>query len=159
MTESTFTLKASRLLVVVGFALLVGLPATGLSASTSDNVSEEVEPNDFCPGRIDFELFGGTKIGRISTPSDVDCFTPRAVRPGKELRAQLTPPPGRDYDVVIIGDGDRVLASNHRGPGEKEEVRFKNETSLNKTYRLRVFSFDGSFSAEQTYTLTVDKMI
>jgi hypothetical protein len=125
------------------------------------SVVTEREPNDVCPGAPhDFgSTEGGTGIGWISTPEDVDCWTPRSVRPGKELKAVLQPPPGKDYDVQIVDESGNVLASNHRGPGEAEEVRAKNPSQCcNRQFRLRVFSFDGSSSATESYTLKVDKV-
>jgi hypothetical protein len=125
-----------------------------------ESVVTEREPNDVCPDRHDFgSTEGGTGVGWISTPDDVDCWTPRSVRPGKDLRAVLEPPPGKDYDVQIVDEIGNVLASNHRGPGEKEEVRAKNPSQCcNRQFRLRVFSFDGSFSPTESYTLKVDKV-
>jgi hypothetical protein len=125
------------------------------------SVVTEREPNDVCPGAPhDFgSTEGGTGRGWISTPDDVDCWTPRSVRPGKELKAVLQPPPGKDYDVQIVDEGGNVLASNHRGPGEAEEVRARNPSQCcNRQFRLRVFSFDGSSSATESYTLKVDKV-
>jgi hypothetical protein len=125
------------------------------------SVVTEREPNDVCPGAPhDFgSTEGGTGRGWISTPDDVDCWTPRSVRPGKELKAVLQPPPGKDYDVQIVDEGGNVLASNHRGPGEAEEVRARNPSQCcNRQFRLRVFSFDGSSSATESYTLRVDKV-
>lgn len=125
------------------------------------SVVTEREPNDVCPGGLhDFgSVDGGTGIGWISTAGDVDCWTPRSVRPGKELRAVLQPPPGKDYDVQIVDENGNVLAHNHRGPGEAEEVRAKNPSQCcNRQFRLKVFSFDGSFSPTDSYTLKVDKV-
>jgi hypothetical protein len=66
---------------------------------------------------------------------------------------------GNFTGVVIVDENDNVIARNHRGPGEAEEVRARNPSSCcNRQFRLRVFSFDGSSSASESYTLKVDKV-
>jgi hypothetical protein len=122
----------------------------------------ETEPNDdgTMVHTIIGSILGGSLRGVVSSAGDVDYASTHALLPGKELSVSLTVPSGKDYDVQLLDyDNLTVLASAHAGAGSKESIKFKNNTNSSNSYKLRVFSYDGSFSTTATYTLTVGKTI
>lgn len=133
----------------------------GGSTSTS-TIPMETEPNDdgSMVHTIIGSILGGSMRGTIGTASDVDYASTHAILPGKELSVSLSVPAGKDYDLQVLDyDGLNVLASRHAGAGSTESIKFKNTTNSSNSYKLRVFSHDGSFSETATYTLTVGKTI
>jgi hypothetical protein len=134
----------------------------GGSTSTSTTIPMETEPNDdgTMVHTIIGSILGGSLRGTISTAADVDYASTHAFLPGKELSVSLAVPAGKDYDLQVLDyDGLNVLASAHAGAGSTESIKFKNNTNSSASYKLRVFSYDGSFSETATYTLTVGKTI
>jgi hypothetical protein len=144
------------------FQMKNGQKTTSGGGSTSTTIPMETEPNDdgTMVHTIIGSILGGSIRGVISSATDVDYASTHAILPGKELSVSLTVPAGKDYDVQILDyDNLTVLASAHAGAGSKESIRYKNPTNSSNSYKLRVISYDGSFSETATYTLTVGKTI
>ena len=122
----------------------------------------EKEPNDnpaLASDVIGTAAKGGGRQGFISSATDNDYFLTYAVPAGKTFTVHLGASYPRDYDVQLLAsDGVTVLAHNHQQAGMGETITYTNQTSTSQTYKLRVFSYDGSYSATSLYTLIVGKV-
>lgn len=121
----------------------------------------EVEPNNdpaLATQVIGTAEAGGGLQGTISSATDNDYYLTYAVPAGKQFTVHLAMSYSKDYDVQILAsDGITVLASNHQGAGMSETLTLRNSSLTSQTYKLRVFSADGSFSTTSPYTLIVGK--
>jgi hypothetical protein len=162
-------LSASNRLSILGsLALLVAAGAVGCSSPvgspddaslspmskkrTATTSAWETEPNNDPATTTD--VINGGKSGHISTAADNDYFVTVAVLPGKVLTVNLAMPYAKDYDVqVLASDGVTLVASNHQGAGVSETIYVTNTSSTSQTYKLRVFSADGTSSTTSPYTL------
>jgi hypothetical protein len=166
--------SATRLSLLGSLAMLLAASIVGCTSPTAapDDTSAtpmskkgtqtatsvwETEPNNdpaLASDVIGTSTQSGGRMGYISTASDNDYYLTASIPAGKVLTVNLAMPMNMDYDVQILAnDGVTVLASDHRGAGISETLRLTNLTSSSQTYKLRVFSANGSFSAISPYTL------
>ncbi|MBM4319670.1 MAG: trypsin-like serine protease [Deltaproteobacteria bacterium] len=112
----------------------------------------EDEPNDVKQqaNRLDSPCsFAGT-IGRRG---DVDWY--RVVVPGgATLQVDLTVPMARDYDLVLYDSSSSRLAAGENDEGEAESLIHQNSSTRKRVLYLKVFGFEGSYTAEERYRLT-----
>jgi hypothetical protein len=138
-----------------------GSPLLKGGKSTTTTTAWEVEPNDtpaLGTSVIGTASAGGGRQGTISSATDNDYYLTYAVPAGKQFMVNLAMPYAKDYDVQILAnDGITVLASNHQGPGMSETLTLRNTSTTAQTYKIRIFSADGSFSTTSPYTLIVGK--
>lgn len=138
-----------------------GAPLLKGKSTPTTTTAFEVEPNNdpaLATSVIGTAAAGGGRQGTISSATDNDYYLTYAVPAGKQFTVHLGASYPRDYDVQILAsDGITVLASNHQGPGMGETVTLRNTSTSSQTYKLRVFSADGSFSTTSFYTLIVSQ--
>jgi hypothetical protein len=148
---------------IVGCGSPVSAPddtsATSMSKKATRSTTSvwETEPNNdpaLASDVIGTSSQSGARMGTISAAGDNDYYLTASIPAGKVLLVNLAMPMNMDYDVQILaGDGVTVLASDHREAGISETLRLTNLTSSSQTYKLRVFSANGSFSTVSPYTL------
>ena len=103
-----------------------------------------------------------TKTGKIDHPYDRDYYYVTATS-NEKVTAYLTSPTGKKYDVEIY---DNRCTTNTQSTSEYMDgwvddgtsyATIKGQTSSSVRYCIRVGSYDGSFSYDDTYTLVVYK--
>jgi len=170
MNMNRFSLFGSLAILLTAGIVGCSSPVDNSSASTpllkgknppTTTTAWEVEPNNdpaLATSVIGTAAAGGGLQGTISSATDNDYYLTYAVPAGKQFTVHLAMPYSKDYDVQILAsDGITVLASNHQGAGMSETLTLKNSSSSSQTYKLRIFSADGSFSTTSPYTLIVGK--
>lgn len=89
----------------------------------------------------------------IGTSTDVDWFKFTLTSTQKNIRVTLSNLPF-DYDMQLYRN-NTLLATSQNG-GTTNEVIVRNNTSTSGTYYVRVYGYNGAFSATQCYTLLVE---
>ncbi len=88
----------------------------------------------------------------IGTSTDVDWFKFTLTSTEKNIKVTLSNLPF-DYDVQLYRN-NTLLATSQNG-GTASEVIIRNNTSTSGTYYVKVYGYNGAYSATQCYTLLV----
>nr|MBK9649797.1 choice-of-anchor B family protein [Bacteroidota bacterium] len=89
----------------------------------------------------------------IGVAGDLDWFRFTTVSPNTKLKATLTQVPF-DYDLRLYSNSNSLLTTSQNG-GTTSETIIRNATTA-ATYKLRVYGYNGAFSATSCYKLRVD---
>lgn len=112
------------------------------------------EPNDG-PSTAIPVLYGSLST-IISSASDVDYFKYTASNSGVD-RIQLTPAPGKNYDVYVYDSSQNLIAAGVRASGVPESILY--EVTAGSAYFIQVVGVNGDYSASSPYTLTVSQAL
>ena len=137
---------------VTGDATAPATPPVTPPAATAD--ATEHESNNSRGSASNVISQPGSLSGMIGTESDVDWFK-AAVPAGRTLSAKLDVPADRNYDLRIYDSSGSLLAAGDNDVGVDESLTWKNGASGSRVTYIKVFGASGSFSAAETYVLTV----
>ena len=129
----------------------VGDPGT---SPPSGSPSAEEEPNDSRSesNRLEEPQRVRAAIGEWG---DRDWF--RLVLPAAAtLDLKLSVPPDVDYDVILYGADGKRLATSEQDVGLPEALRYTNPWTRTRVLYLKVYGYEGSWSAVARYRLDVD---
>lgn len=112
--------------------------------------TDEVEPNDSA-AQANRAQGPGLWLGVVSGATDVD-HVRVDLGPGRTLRAQLTSPSGRDYDLFVYDEAGALLGSSQRELGLLDEVQVENRGFRTHARYVQVKGFLGS-SGSRPYQL------
>ena len=149
--------QSAALSNVVGqLAQMVGYGVTNAKSQTGGGTpsgSTEVEPNNT---RATAQILSaaGTIQGTVGSSSDSDYFK-ISVPAGKTLGVNLDVPASLDFDLRLYNSSGSIIARSENDLGLDESVTWTNTGSSAVTVYVRVYGYNGSYSAIDAYKLTL----
>lgn len=120
----------------------------------SGPLANEGEPNNSTTYPKVLTQSGVLTIGYIGSSVDGDYYRV-SVAPGRTLRASLTVPITRNYDLRLYNSAGSYLKGSFNGTGSSESLTQYNGTTVTQTYYVSVAGASGSSSITMPYALTV----
>ncbi|WP_010495156.1 hypothetical protein [Paenibacillus elgii] len=146
---TTATLLASALVPTASFASDKVKDGMMEGEITLNSYTLEQEPNDTFSNA---NKVTSDPLGAISSPTDVDIFYLNSRKWSEKITVKLLNiPSGKDYDLIAYNENGVAIAKSTNLSNDEEEVSFKPTT--NTKYYFKVYSADGSHSADKYYQI------